>query len=678
MARIIKTETKTNIGLKIVNEYVNGTSSSVDFFKDDLVEDLDYVKDSAVVSATGRLESIGAEIIPNQKKKYDRLTDPIADRLKLNTVKLDMSTSMYANQVEIPTQEILEYKAVIETKRVKIMPIMEVDIKVTLSDGTVTATTLREGAEYNDVKLLGPDGDNKMDFIIGAFVYSIDPETLDVNVIGLQTSGMSSTIIELMAIKHCGEGTEVDDTSGDDEPGCTCTCPGCTNKPTDPENPDPDKDPDSGKEDPQPPVDGCTCTCPGCTNKPTDPENPDPDKDPDSGEEPDDKDPKPQPPVEPEKAYPVTLSTVTGGTVISNVQEAKAGEEVTLTLTSNPGYRLNVNNIVKDAAGTAVTTTATDGLDTFKFTMPKDGVTVTPVFEKIFVVDSAPVPVAKFTGAAKRFSDTFYNQLTENMNFDSDTNQLVSATTGAPVSGKELDDDNWWFTITDGGKIKADELTSIASVDTATELSKEPVKISVGNSKRITCPDYIIDENGDIKISYAFVALTASTTGKLEFFMTFADHTSASAVLDVAPLENSLKCSDIQIPTGFTEDSMQISMSKNSDNTEINFTTKSTFDASNWSGKMFLISLINEAEGLSQEENPIYYVTKKTWDGSKVEYGFSRNEDMEVDKTALGFYPIGLTAATQYDDCVYEIATAQRHGVVKMHFSIKYAAGTRK
>lgn len=626
MARILKTEIKTNIGLKIVNEYVDGTSSSTSFFKDDVIEDLNYVKDSEVVTATGRLESIGAEIIPNQKKKYERLTDPIADRLKLNSIKLDMSTAMFANQVEVPTREILEFKATAEVKRVKILPVIEVGIKVTLSDGTVTATTLKEGMECNDVKLLGADGDNKMDFIIGAFVYSINPETLEVSVIGIQTSGISSTIIELLAIKHCGEGTEVEEDPDVDEPGCNCGCPGCINKPTDP------TDPDDGKEDP--PVSGDT-------------------------------------------EYSITANTTSGGTVTPGVEKAKSGDVVSMEVTPDVGYRLKLADLVTDADGNKIKVTNSTSFGVFEFRMPESDVTITPVFEKLLVANKAAIPVEKFIGAAKQFSDTFYNQLTENMDWSSEINQLVGAS-GTPVAGKELTDDNWWFTLTDGGKISADEVDVLASKDINGFLCPEPLKISVGNSKRIKCPEYIIDADGNLKVAYPFIAMIANETGKLLFRVVFKDGTSADAELNVSPIEDTLKCTDIQIPEGMTEESMQISVSKNETNTEITVETKSTFDSSNWAGKMILISLANSAGNLTPDRNPIYYVTRKGWDDDDIEYGFSRNEDAEPDKAAMGFYPIGLTASTQHDSCSYEIATAQRHGVAKMHFTMRYAEGTRK
>ena len=72
--------------------------------------------------------------------------------------------------------------------------------------------------------------------------------------------------------------------------------------------------------------------------------------------------------------YSVTISETTNGTVTADKETANIGEEVTLTVTPNAGYTLDVLTVKSGET----TITVTDN----KFTMPADNVTVTATFEK--------------------------------------------------------------------------------------------------------------------------------------------------------------------------------------------------------------------------------------------------------------------------------------------------------
>ena len=72
--------------------------------------------------------------------------------------------------------------------------------------------------------------------------------------------------------------------------------------------------------------------------------------------------------------YTITISETTNGAVTADKEKANIGEEVTLTITPNAGYTLDVLTVKSGET----TITVTDN----KFTMPADNVTVTATFEK--------------------------------------------------------------------------------------------------------------------------------------------------------------------------------------------------------------------------------------------------------------------------------------------------------
>ena len=72
--------------------------------------------------------------------------------------------------------------------------------------------------------------------------------------------------------------------------------------------------------------------------------------------------------------YSITISQTTNGTVTSNVQNAEAGDTITLTVTPDTGYELDTLTIL-DASSNPVTVTNN------QFTMPASNVTVSATFK---------------------------------------------------------------------------------------------------------------------------------------------------------------------------------------------------------------------------------------------------------------------------------------------------------
>ena len=129
-----------------------------------------------------------------------------------------------------------------------------------------------------------------------------------------------------------------------------------------------------------------------------------------------------------------------------------------------------------------------------------------------------------FAGMAAKF-DKYYNQ-----------------PTGTDLVVKDAD---CYFTIP--FKAGTWENQEIASVSLDGEmLTKEAVKISVGNNNFIELPDYKMTANG-LMVSYVFAALHDTTqTGEMHFSVKFKNGTDSDAVLKVSELQGEFKCQDVQ------------------------------------------------------------------------------------------------------------------------------------
>ncbi len=86
--------------------------------------------------------------------------------------------------------------------------------------------------------------------------------------------------------------------------------------------------------------------------------------------------------------YAVMVTTPEHGSIVADKTEAAAGDEVTLTITPDAGYELDVLT-VQDAAGNPVT------VNDNKFTMPASNVTVSATFRQ-----ASPTAIGHTTGTA--------------------------------------------------------------------------------------------------------------------------------------------------------------------------------------------------------------------------------------------------------------------------------------
>lgn len=190
-------------------------------------------------------------------------------------------------------------------------------------------------------------------------------------------------------------------------------------------------------------------------------------------------------------------------------------------------------------------------------------------------------------------------------------------------------------------------------------LSKEKIKISVGNNKFIELPDYEITDDG-LKISYVFVALhDTNPAGEMHFEVAFKNGTTSKAVMKVSDLQNGLKCTNV-IPFYNNQSTVEVEgIKKKTDESVIECTLEldpASETKTNWK---HLVSLKFSAQGSSLTDST-YYFTKKIVDGN-VSYGFTKAENEDGD---LGYYPHRYGTGEKVTE--YMVATADRYGVAKI------------
>ena len=178
-------------------------------------------------------------------------------------------------------------------------------------------------------------------------------------------------------------------------------------------------------------------------------------------------------------AQPVTLAPSENGTVTAGKQRAAEGETVTLTVTPDPGYRLQT--LTCTAGGEALPLTFDEAAGTYAFAMPAQAVTVTAGFEKIptdwellqALIDAAPeggiVTLARdYTGNAEDASLHVVSgqKVTLDLNgfdlsggtfngriFTVDGGELTVAGSGAITGGASADSVGGAFIVKGGGKL---------------------------------------------------------------------------------------------------------------------------------------------------------------------------------------------------------------------------------
>lgn len=214
MARIVQTIKKVNQGLRIVNHYTDNTKSSVEIFPGDKVTDLSFVKDEEVVTVSGNVDDINTYFKTVTRKQNVTSESYLTRDAKIISVTVDHSAEADSAVSVIDVKEILEYQATGDVKKVEVLPVMTVNLKSVLSDGSVSEVLLKEGAELIGVTIAERGVETTGDYKVASFVYGFVGMTRKINVSGVVLVGDDTRVVKFTDIKVCGkEGMVIDEST---------------------------------------------------------------------------------------------------------------------------------------------------------------------------------------------------------------------------------------------------------------------------------------------------------------------------------------------------------------------------------------------------------------------------------------------------------------------------------
>lgn len=210
MSRIVKTTSKVKIGIKICNYYTDKTNSSTILFIDNTISGMKYIENDELKSVTGRISDIDVSFL-KVSKDFD-----IIDDSTVSSITIDASTKNKSKVIILQPNNIVDYNAEEkEVEYVKIIPVMVVDFKSDLSDGSSSSMSFKQGMKLFNVQIQKANSILKGDFEIKSFMYRINYSYDDVKVYGMILSGDTEEKILFEDIKVCGtEGIKI--TSNDD------------------------------------------------------------------------------------------------------------------------------------------------------------------------------------------------------------------------------------------------------------------------------------------------------------------------------------------------------------------------------------------------------------------------------------------------------------------------------
>lgn len=215
MARPVVFMKKVTYGAIIRSYLIDGTYVDAEVYTGDVLTDFSFVEGEEVKTITGKVK----KVLTNFYNVSNELTSLKSSMLPLDakviSLKIDASTEYESNVYTVPAKEILEYGTTEEVQKVEVLPIVKVNLKITLSDGTVSEMELEEGKELYNVIITEQGDESVNDYMIGSFLYRYkNIDSFDVDVIGLILVDDEGNVVKVpfQAIKSLGEsGIEVTD-----------------------------------------------------------------------------------------------------------------------------------------------------------------------------------------------------------------------------------------------------------------------------------------------------------------------------------------------------------------------------------------------------------------------------------------------------------------------------------
>lgn len=207
MARPIAYVKKVNRGAKIVSYLEDKSTVEVELYPGDIVTDLSYVENGEVVKITGKIKSISHYFKsitnkPNHLKKSNLKKDAV-----VTSIVVDASTEYDSKIIEIPVKEVLEYGTTEKVTKVRVVPIMNVDFSLMMSDKSESEITFSEDQNLFSVTLMEKGNEVQKDCRIIQFKHVYSNKNKQVDVVGMvvETSDGDVRSIPFEAIKSVGK-----------------------------------------------------------------------------------------------------------------------------------------------------------------------------------------------------------------------------------------------------------------------------------------------------------------------------------------------------------------------------------------------------------------------------------------------------------------------------------------
>lgn len=157
MARVVSRTVDSIVKLHVDTIKTDGSALEKVLSVGDIVENLRYVKDRAICSATGKITNFIMQSLRYSTKYKADSKDDIDKRLLIEDVVVDASKQYASDIPVIFATDILEDEGVEDVKRMKVRPEIMAHVELSLTDETTNAFDLiPETLLKNAVILRGP------------------------------------------------------------------------------------------------------------------------------------------------------------------------------------------------------------------------------------------------------------------------------------------------------------------------------------------------------------------------------------------------------------------------------------------------------------------------------------------------------------------------------------------
>lgn len=173
MARLIKNSITQEISCNVITRFTSGEESVKHIAVGDIVENLRYVKDKAIVKVSGKVTQIQYTILKITKPDPRNPIDTFETDVRIDNIIIDASEHYQSNIVTVPAMEILEDEGVLDVERMFVKAHARILMQMEYSDGRIEDRDVEFGDILKEMKIMTKPGNPDIigDFKIASFVF---------------------------------------------------------------------------------------------------------------------------------------------------------------------------------------------------------------------------------------------------------------------------------------------------------------------------------------------------------------------------------------------------------------------------------------------------------------------------------------------------------------------------